>query len=136
MCETGDGVRVGQSGGSASLGPTTVLRVSGRASQPALASLNSQNLSLGSESRSLDIELLDLSTLDHKEASNRHLVGSERSRLVGADDVGASEGLDRRQGANNRILLCHLLGSQGEAGGDDDGETFGDGGDGESDGDL
>ncbi|KAI3481410.1 hypothetical protein L1887_56237 [Cichorium endivia] len=73
---------------------------------------------------------------DDGEVGDAHLVGGEGAGLVGADDVGGAEGLYGREVAYDGVLLCHLFGAEGEAGGDDGGEALGDGGDGEGDGDL
>lgn len=70
----------------------------------------------------------------HQVATQDSLRG--RTRLVGADDIGTPEGLDRGERADDGVLLGHLLGAEGEAGGDDHGETFGDGSHGQRDGDL
>ena len=91
-------------------------------------------------------------------SSHAHLVGSESSSLVRADNVRASEGLDaaegkeqsklrreqqdlsesdsRRQIPDNGSKLRHLLSSESETDSDDSSESFGDGSDSESDGDL
>lgn len=70
------------------------------------------------------------------ELFSAHLVGGECSRLVGADDGRASESLDGGKLSDDGIVLGHSSGSEGEAGGDDGGESFRDGSDGESNGYL
>jgi len=90
-------------------------------------------------------------------SGDAHLVGSESSSLVRADNVRASEGLHaakevksqlrrerkvfsasdlRRQIPDDGSKLRHLLGSKSEADSDDSSESFGNGSDSESDGDL
>ena len=68
--------------------------------------------------------------------AHRHLVGGEGSSLVGADDGGATERLDGRQRPDDGVLLGHAPGTQSQTGGDDSGQTLGNGGDSECDGDL
>lgn len=120
--------------------------------------LDVQNLALRRKRRSLDFELLRLASVDDQELADKgtisfrsflpsfvqdlthprdtHLVSRKSSRLVGADHIGASESLDTWERTDDGILLRHLLGSESEAGGDDDGETFGNGSDSERDRDL
>lgn len=52
-------------------------------------------------------------------SAHRHLVGGERSGLIGANDRGAAQGLHRGQAANDGVLLGHAARAQGQAGGDD-----------------
>ena len=56
-----------------------------------------------------------------------HLVGGESSSLVTTDDTAAAESLDRRQAADDRVLLRHGPGSEGQTSSNDNGKTFGDG---------
>jgi len=65
-----------------------------------------------------------------------HLVGGERAGLVGADDRRASECLDRRQTAHDRVLLGHTTSSERQTGRDDGRQTLRDGGHRQSHGDL
>lgn len=65
-----------------------------------------------------------------------HLVGGQSSSLVRADDTAASQCLNGWQASYDGVLGGHLAGSQSEAGSDDDGETFRNGGNSEGDGDL
>lgn len=65
-----------------------------------------------------------------------HLVGGQSTGLVRADDTAASEGLDRGQASDHSVLSGHLPGSEGKAGGDDNGKTFGNSGDTEGHSDL
>lgn len=69
-------------------------------------------------------------------AANGHLVGGESTGLVGADDRGATKGFDGGQRADDGVLLGHAAGAESEASGDDSGQTFGNGSDGQGDGDL
>lgn len=68
--------------------------------------------------------------------ADRHLVGGKSSGFIRADDWGATQCFHRWQGTHNGILLGHSSGSQGETGGDDSGQTFWDGSDGQSNSDL
>lgn len=74
--------------------------------------------------------------VEHEHAADGHLVGGQGTGLVGADDGGATQGLDGGQGAHNSVLLGHAAGTQSQASGNDGGQTLGDGGDGQGDGDL
>ena len=56
--------------------------------------------------------------------ADRHLVGGEGARLVGADDRGAAQGLHGGQGPDDGVLLGHAAGAQGQAGGDDGRQTW------------
>jgi len=68
--------------------------------------------------------------------TDRHLVGGERARLVGADNRRTAERLDRRQTAHDGVLLGHTTSSEGEARRDDGRQTFRDGGHRQRHGDL
>lgn len=70
---------------------------------------------------------------EDEHAGDGHLVGGQCAGLVGADDGGATQSFDGGQGPDNGILLGHTTGTQGETSGDDSGQTFWDGGYGESD---
>lgn len=61
-------------------------------------------------------------------SANGHLVGSEGSRLVRADNRSAAQRLHRGQAANDCILLGHAPRAEGQAGGDDGGQALRDGG--------
>lgn len=65
-----------------------------------------------------------------------HLVGGQGTGLVGADDGGATQGLDGGQGAHDGVLLGHTAGTEGKASGDDSGQTFRDGGHSQRDSDF
>lgn len=74
--------------------------------------------------------------VDVDEGADAHLVGGQSTRLVGADDGAAAQSLDGWQIANDCILGRHLAGAEREASGDDNSETFGNGGDTERNGNL
>lgn len=57
-------------------------------------------------------------------SAHRHLVGSEGSSLIRANDRRTAQGLHRGQAANNGILLGHATCAEGQAGGDDGRKTF------------
>lgn len=65
-----------------------------------------------------------------------HLISGQRSGLVGANNVGASQGLNAGQVAHDSVLLGHLLSSECETSSDDSCETFRNGSHGERDSDL
>lgn len=65
-----------------------------------------------------------------------HLVGGERTSLIGADDAAASQGFDRRQATHNSILSRHLTGTQSKTSGDDNRKTLGNGSHTQGDGNL
>ena len=90
------------------------------------------------EAGALDVELLEVvASLVHvDDLVHAHLVGGESTGLVGANDTAASESLDGGQATNDGVLLGHSLGSECQTGGDDNRETFGNGGNTERDGDL
>lgn len=73
---------------------------------------------------------------EHSYPANGHLVGGQGAGLVRADDGGAAEGLHRGQRAYDGVLLGHATGTQSQAGGDDGGQAFGDGGHSQCDSDL
>lgn len=75
---------------------------------------------------SLDEELVQFSLIfaNSNSVGNAHLVGSQSSRLVGADNTAASESLDGRKTADYSAMSSHLAGSESEAGGDDNSEAF------------
>lgn len=120
-----------------------------------LLSVASHDSTLRGEGSAFDAVLLDGAVgIKHKELSkdtvsrdqakelrtthfgHAHLVGGQCTRLVRADDVGAAQGLDTWQVANDSVAFGHFLGSKGKACGDDGGETFRDSSDGECDGNL
>jgi hypothetical protein len=74
--------------------------------------------------------------VEDEQSADGHLVGGQCSGLVRADDGGATKGLHRGQRADNSVLLGHTAGAESQASGDDGGQTLGNGGDGESDGNL
>ena len=69
-------------------------------------------------------------------SADRHLIGGESTRLIGANDRCAAQSLDRRQRSDNGVLLCHASGAQSQAGGDDGRQTFGNSSHGQSDSNL
>ncbi len=71
----------------------------------------------------------------HPHAGDGHLVLGEGAGLIGADDGGRTEGLDRRQAADEGMAVDHLAHAQGQADGDHGRQAFGHGGDGQADGD-
>mmetsp|Transcript_10863 Transcript_10863/g.16387 ORF Transcript_10863/g.16387 Transcript_10863/m.16387 type:complete len:243 (+) Transcript_10863:1841-2569(+) len=71
-----------------------------------------------------------------KEVVNRHLVGGEGSGLIRANHRSAAQSFNSREGTDNGLLLGHTLGSKSQTGGNDSGETLGDSGDSQRDGDL
>jgi hypothetical protein len=79
---------------------------------------------------------LKLSCIVSSLPANRHLVGGQSSSLVGTDYRCATQSLDGRQATNNSVLLGHSSGTQSQASGDDSGQTFWNGSDGESYGNL
>ena len=86
---------------------------------------------------SRELELVEfLLVLEGEHFANGHHVGGQGTGLVGADDGGAAQGLDGGQGSDDSVLLGHPAGAQSQASGDDSGQTFGDSGDSQSDGDL
>lgn len=74
--------------------------------------------------------------LESKHLADGHHVGGQGTGLVGANDGGATQGLNGRQGPDDCVLLGHPAGSQCQASGDDSGQTLRDGGDSQSNGDL
>ena len=82
----------------------------------------------------INFQYLDILDGEHFDAG--HLVGGESTGFVGADDRGTTQSLDRGQGSDDGVLLGHAVRAQGQTGGDDSWETFGNGGDGQGDGDL
>lgn len=60
-------------------------------------------------------------------SANGHLVGGQRPCFVRADDRGTAQCLHRGQAANDGVFLGHAAGPQGQAGGYDSGQPFGDG---------
>lgn len=74
--------------------------------------------------------------MEQNSPANGHLIGGKSTSLIGADDRGATESLDGRQRPDNGVLLGHTAGTEGQASGDDGRQTFGNGGDGQSYGDL
>ena len=84
-----------------------------------------------------DFKLLKVVLVSEGEhLADRHHVGGEGAGLVGADDGGAAESLHGGQRADDGVLGGHPPGAQGEAGGDDGGQTLRDGGNSQSNGDL
>lgn len=57
--------------------------------------------------------------------ADRHLVGGEGACLVGTDDRGAAQSLDRGQAPHDSVFLGHPAGAQGQAGGDDCRQAWG-----------
>lgn len=70
------------------------------------------------------------------ELNSGHLVESESSSLIRADDGGATEGLNGRKRSDNSVVLSHLFGSESQTRGDNSGESFRDGGNGKSNSNL
>lgn len=68
--------------------------------------------------------------------AHRHLVGGQGSSLIRTNDGGASQSFHRRQRADDSVLLGHSPRAQSETGGDDGGQTLGNSGYGQSDGNL
>ena len=68
--------------------------------------------------------------------ANGHLVGGQCAGLVGADDRGATEGLNRGQRAHNGVLLGHTTSSQSQASGDNGWQSLRDGSHSQGNGDL
>ena len=69
--------------------------------------------------------------IGHQDPPHGHLVPGQGSGLVGADDRGAAQGLDRRQPADQRVPLDHPPHPEGQGDGDDRGEGLRDDGHGE-----
>lgn len=64
-------------------------------------------------------------------SAHRHLVGGEGSRLIGADDRRAAQGLYGGQATNDGVLLGHATRAKSQAGGDDGRKALWDGGHGQ-----
>jgi hypothetical protein len=73
-----------------------------------------------------------LAVRDH-DALRRHLVASERARLVGADHRRGAQGLDGGQPADDRVARRHAPDADGERDGDDRRQPFRDDADGKGD---
>lgn len=54
------------------------------------------------------------------------MVGGQSTSLIRTNDIGATESLDTGQIPDNRVLLCHLLRTESQTGGDDSSQPFGD----------
>merc|ERR1711963_139442 len=84
-----------------------------------------------------DFKLLEVVLVSEGEhLADRHHVGGEGSGLVGADDGGAAKSLHGWQRTDDGVLGGHPPGAEGEAGGDDGGQTLGDSGHSQGNGDL
>jgi len=101
-----------------------------------------RNVAAGLVGGAGDLELVKLagrgagSIAEGEHLDAGHLVGSQSSSFVGANDGSAAKSLDGRKRSDDRVLFSHSVGAEGEAGRDDSGETFWDGSDGKSNGDL
>ena len=73
---------------------------------------------------------------NNSESDRAHLILGQGSGLVRADHTGAAESLNRWESSHDAVVCGHLAGSECEASRDDGGQTFGNGGDGESDGNF
>lgn len=68
--------------------------------------------------------------------ANGHLVSRQSASFVGADDGRATQSFYGRQGSYNGVLFGHTPGTQSQASRDYGGQTLGDSGYSESDGDF
>merc|ERR1712131_222462 len=66
----------------------------------------------------------------------RHLVSGECTGLIRADNRGTTKGFDGWEGADDRVLLGHSVGTQSQTGCDDSWETFWDSSDGKGNSDF
>lgn len=100
-----------------------------------------ENIADGLVRRPGDLELEERAVrafdlLKDEHPGDGHLVCGEGAGLVGADDRRAAEGFDGGQRADDGVLLGHTPRTQGQASGDDSGQTFRDGSHGQGDGDF
>lgn len=66
---------------------------------------------------------VDILALGDERLTDRELVGSEGTGLVGAEDVDTGEGLNGGELLDDSLLLGEVGGTDGESGGGDDGKT-------------
>lgn len=83
-----------------------------------------------------DVKLAVADRLGGEHLANGHLVSGQGTGLVGTDDTGAAQSLDRWQRSDDSVLLGHSVGTEGEASGDDGWETLWDSGNSQSNSNL
>ena len=69
---------------------------------------------------------VDILALGDERLANGQLIGSERSSLIGAENVDTGERFNGSELLHNGLLLGEISGSDSEGGGGDDGQTDGD----------
>ena len=95
-------------------------------------------MTLRSKAGTLNVELLEAASVlaDEDHLVDAHLVSSQGTGLVGANDAAASKSLNRGQASHNRVPRGHLARTESQTCCNDDSQSFRNSGNTERDSDL